>query len=256
MMFNLVKNEFIKVIANKRLYAFGLILLLIGMVPVVGTVIVRVSTFDGQTYPLFLHGLTVSWVIPIFIIVLISDMFTEEYVNGTLALSLIHPVTRGEMLAAKVMALILLILLILMATMLLGYVIGTVLFGWGAHFMIRGVEYSTLAGIKITFFSFLSSAVPLAIFGIMVMWLALLFSSSGAVVGASIGLMLVFAVLGYLVDDIQPYLITAYFSSFRNSLLVVGSYSAAVFAVKVMALYGIVFYAASFIIFRKRDLLY
>jgi ABC-2 type transport system permease protein len=254
MMLNLVKNEMIKVFANKKIYAFLIIILLIELVPVFGSLMVKVSTFTGQTYPLFLHGLTVSWVIPIFIAVLISDMFTEEYVNGTLTLSLIHPVTRSEMIAAKAVSVLILILFLLVFTMFLAYVIGLAIFGWEPQFMIRGIEYSTLTGIQLTIYSFLSSAIPLLVFGIMVMFLALLFYSSGIVVGVSIGLMLLFAFLGYLLKEIEPYLITGYFSSFPNSLLFTGNNSEITMALKVMALYGIFFFAASITLFKKKDL--
>lgn len=257
MMIRLVKNEMIKAIGSRKIHAFAVILLLIGIAPVIGSMLVKISTFDGQTYPLFLYGLTVSWVMPIFIIVLVSDMVAEDYVNGTLANSLIHPVTRGEVYAGKAVSMLAITLSLLVYTMILGYIIGTVFYGWGEEFMLRGgVRYPAAAGILITVSTFLSTAVPLWVFGVMVMFLALLVQSGGAVVAVSVGFMLLGAFLGFMVSEVQPYLVTTYFSSFANSLLLEKDYPAVMTALKVLAVYAVAFYTAGVVIFKKRDIVY
>ena len=73
--------------------------------------------------------------------------------------------------------------------------------------------------------------------------------------GISIGLMLLFAFLGYVAAEIGPYLITGYFTAFPNALLFTGDHWEIIMALKVMVLYGIFFYAASIAVFKKKDLL-
>ena len=135
MMYGLIKNEIIKAFARKKLWFFLIVQLLFGIVPL----ILRVFNDAGQTYPLFLHGLTVSWIIPIYITVLAADMITDEYANGTLTLSLVHPVTRGELLAAKTLSLFTLTFIILIATLAIGYAAGAAALGWGSRFLHRGI---------------------------------------------------------------------------------------------------------------------
>jgi ABC-2 type transport system permease protein len=245
----LTKNELIKTFAQKKLRNMLILQFLFGIAPL----IIGFGS-DGQSYPLFLHGLTVSWIIPIFITVLVTDMFTEEYTNGTLTLPLVHPVTRGELLAAKVLSLLILIFIILTATMVIGYVAGTVMRGWGSQFLYRGVARSSAKGIYLTILTYLCSVIPLFVFGLLVMLLAFLINNSGAVVGVSLGLILLFAFLGFLDSNINPYLVTYYFSSFPQSLLFAKNFPEAMLALKVMAVYGICSYASSIAIFLKRDL--
>ncbi len=249
-MYGLMKNEIIKAFARKKLWFFLIVQFLFGVVPL----ILRIFTDAGQTYPLFLHGLTISWIIPIYIAILTADMIAEEYDNGTLVLSLVHPVTRGELLAAKVLSLFALTVFILIVTMAIGYAAGTAALGWGSRFLHRGIEYTSARGTYLTIFTYLCSAVPLFAFGLLVTFLAFLLGSSGAVVGISIGTMLLSTALGYLVPEAAPYLVTNHFGSFSQSLLFSRNLPEAELGLKVMAVYGILSYVCSYALFRSRDL--
>lgn len=131
-MTGLIKNELLKLAHNRKTYGFILALLMINIIPVLLTLLIGIRTMDGQSYPSTLYGFTVSWVLPLFLIAIIAELITEEYSAGTLSLSLVHPVTRVQLITAKAVAIFILILAGLLYALLLGYGIGTLFFGWGS----------------------------------------------------------------------------------------------------------------------------
>jgi len=253
---NLIKNEFIKLFANKKIHAFLGVIFIVELIPVLLSLFSVYKIQDGQTYPLFFFGITTTLILPIFLTIIISEMITEEYLTGTLSISLIHPVSRHKMIAAKTLTVVLTILLSLTFTMLLAYFIGTLLFGWGDAFLNKGITYTTSEGILLTVGTYLLSALPLLAYSMVIMFFALIFNSSAVVVGATLGLLITTTFAGYLVSEIQPYLISTYFNNFSYSLMFSNDMALLMMALKVIAFYGIVFYLLNSIILKKRDLVY
>jgi ABC-2 type transport system permease protein len=252
----LVKNEVIKVLHQRKLLFLFILIFLMVLAPILFTYISRFKVHDGQTYPLFFLGMITSLVVPIFISIITADMVTEEYVSGTLSTTLIHPVSRLKLLTAKVITLYLVILLALTYTMLLSYGLGSLSFGWGEAFLDRGIIYSSREGIIITLGSYLISSLPLLSFALFVVLLAHLFLSASAVVGISISLMILFSIVGLLVSEIQPYLLTTYFTHLGEMILFSPNREGTLRAITVILLYGIISFALSAFIFKRRDLHY
>lgn len=255
-MLNLLKNEIIKVIYQKKILFLLIIILFIIFAPVLFTYISRFKVHDGQTYPLFFLGIITSLILPIFIAIITADMFTEDYVAGTLSTTLIHPVSRIKLLSAKAITLYIIILFTLAFTVLLSYALGTLFFGWGEAFLDRGIAYTWGEGVIITLGSYLISSLPLLAFALFVIFLAHLFHSVGAVVGISISLLILFSVTGVLVSEIQPYLLTTYFTQLGELILFSRNKGDIWAASTVIFLYGAVSYTLSALIFRRRNLQY
>lgn len=251
-----MQNELIKLHATKKVYTFMAVIFVMELVPVFLTLLSFIKTQDGQSYPSLFFGLLCSLMLPIFLTVLIADMITEEYATGTLGLSLIHPVSRAKLWAAKILTLFFIIILILSYTVLLGYFIGTIFFGWGSGFADQGILYSTKEGIVIIVGSYLSSSIPLLAYCTLVSFLAILFKSSSVLVGSSIGFLLTSNLLGFLAEEVEPYLINSYFKGFAELIFFAKDVPAITFAIQVILTYGVIFYLAGTMLFKKKDLLH
>lgn len=254
-MIGLLKNELLKFFNHKKLVWFLGLLTILYLLPVLMTVFVKIKTFDGQIFPYTMASLITAWIMPIVLIVIIAESITDEYTSGTLSLSLVHPISRTQLITAKLVALLIITTFLLTLAMLLGYGIGTLFFGWDADFMIRGVVYSTAEGIKITATTFLAPVFPLMAFSAMILFLALLLSGSAAVVGVSIGILLTYTFADLLIKEIQPYLINAYFALLPTMLSFPTSPPKLRFALVFITVHGLVFYLASLMLFNKRDVL-
>lgn len=256
-MLSLVKNELIKLFAGKKIYVFMLAIVLgnslIGVESLVGAIDIPVN---GQNVPILMLPTIVNILLPLFVIVLVAGMITDEYVNGTLKLSLIHPVSRTSLLTAKLLALGVILLYLLAFALLVSYVLGTVFFGWGEQFTYNDEVYTTTAGIIMTVGSYFISSLPLLTFGTIAMLISLKFSSGGATVGATLGLLLLLAFLGEVIEVIRPYLFVGYFRQLAVHVFETGDLVRIVLGFLVMAGYGITAYLVSIYLFKKKDLAY
>lgn len=85
---------------------------------------------NGQIFPVFLLHQISDTILPLLMIVLLSGIIAEEYKEGTLKLTLLRPISRYELITAKMIAVAVLVILILGVTLVSGYAIGTAVFGW------------------------------------------------------------------------------------------------------------------------------
>ncbi|HHX75174.1 MAG TPA: ABC transporter permease subunit [Firmicutes bacterium] len=255
-MSGLLKNEWLKLVNNKKLPFFLLVVATIQLLPVVMTLFLNMRTLNGQVYPLTMFGLLVSFALPLFLLILVAEIVTEEHTAGLLALSLLHPVTRFKVITAKVIFLLTVILGLLLFAMLLGYAVGTLLFGWGGEFMLRGVAFTTGQGIAITFLSYLAAALPQLAFSQLVMFLAVLINSSAAVTGIAAGIFMSASMLMLLADEIRPFLLTSYF----NTVPVLTDYAAGITGLcdffAFPALCALAFFLLTVLVFGRKDMLY
>jgi len=266
-MLNLVKNEIYKFFRTKKLYVFMLIVFVYNFLPslekIVGTIDEANVIINGQNTAFYMLNFMITNIMPLFIIVSIADMVTGEYVNGTLNIPLIHPVSRIKLLTAKAIALFIPLICLLIFSLLLSYAMGTLIFGWGNQFVYQEVNqsikdatvYSTQEGIVVTLGSYFISIFPLLAFGMMVMFFALFFNSSGVLVGISLGFLIFLSILGEVVQTIRPYLIINSFSLFKM-IFVSQNINDFISTFIITAFYGLGFYFASIYSFSKKDLTY
>ncbi len=255
-MVNLIKNELLKIYWHKKLTYFLLFICLMQFLPLLFAFISSMKIHDGQTYPLFFVGIITSFLLPVFITVLVSEMITDEYVKGNFAVTLIHPVSRTKLLTAKAAALFLVINIVLAVSLITGYGIGTLLFGWGKEFVDHGVVYTTREGIFMTLGYYFYASLPLISFSFPVILLALIFQNSGLVVGITLGATFAAIILGLLVTEIQPYLINTYFTGLPQLLLSEAGLNDILRPVTVIFLYAFIPYLISLCLLNRRDILH
>lgn len=255
-MIGLLKNEWLKLLHNRKFYGFLLLLLLINLLPVLMTVLVRINTYNGQVYPLTMFGVVSTFALPLFLIILVAEIVTEEYLSGTLSLTLLHPTTRKQVLTAKVIFIYLVILMLLVVSMSMGYFIGTVIFGWGSEFMARGITYSISQGVFITVTSYLSASLPLLAFSLLVLLLALLMHSGAAAVGISAGLLFLLTMLQLLADELSPLLINTYFNTLPFVLDFLSNSEGLLLRLLFVGSFAMTFYLLSLFVFNRRDMVY
>lgn len=256
-MYNIIKNELYKVFHGKRLYVFLGILLALFIIPLIESLTGALEGFpmNGQNLSLNMLAFLSTNIIPGFIIVMMAGMITDEYIGGTLVLNLLHPVSRAKLLAAKMCAMTVALLTFLGFTLLTGYVLGTIFFGWGDAFIFQETVYSTQEGILLTVGSYLISLLPTLAFAAFAMLTAMLFSSSGVTVGVLLASVVGMSLLGQLLEGIQPYLIIYQLPFFQTALMG-GEWREILSSLAVITVYGLGSYFIAVHLFKKKDLVY
>jgi ABC-2 type transport system permease protein len=84
----------------------------------------------------------ISLLIPLFVVVIASDIVSSEMSGGTIKLLLTRPVSRARILASKLVALVLLLALLMAIIAILSYLISGIFFGY------RGFDLPVLIGFQ------------------------------------------------------------------------------------------------------------
>lgn len=263
---NLIRNELHKLFAQKKMFVFFTILLCMALL-ITGIVYTthhnpklqaladmeQTANFTGQQFPLTnLSGMVQMF--SIFAIIMIAEMITEEYTTGTLKLSLLHPVTRRRLITAKAASLWIATLILLLFTMVFSYIIGTVFFGWGSHFVLLEKTYSTGAGLLMTLGAYLLTSLPVMAISLVVLYAALFLNSSGAVIGLGLGFFFAQSIISQVSSKLAPFMVLTYTDIW--GFLYSEQWRKVGYGLLVFLIYGGISYILSLRKFRQKDLLH
>ncbi|MEC9488219.1 MAG: ABC transporter permease [Halanaerobium sp.] len=255
-MANLIENELIKLFAKKKLYIFlGIIFAMILIPGLVFKFSEVAKPVSGQQFPLEILNSNVELLLPIFLAILVADLITEEYRDGTLKLFLVHPVSRSKLLHAKLITILIAVVILMAFSLVASYAMGTILFGWGQGLQFGDANYQGFQGILVTAGAHLFSILPLMACALVLLVIALNLTSGGAVVGISIGLIMGLTVLGQISLAARPYLLTTYFRYYLLFLNQPG-WKELLQGVAAVLLYGGISYILSLRFFQHKDLQY
>lgn len=155
------------------------------------------TAFDGESFPLVILGLAVSFYLPLLLALAISDMFAGEQEHKTLPFLLIRPLTRFKLFTSKIVCtgiyLFTLLIIVCVSSLLTGAI-------W--------LENFTFKGLVLGLSSFLLSWFPLMAMGMLLVFLVLWFGSSSKALIFSILLYLIMILVNYLFPAIAQWLPT------------------------------------------------
>lgn len=196
-----LKNEWMKLIRKRSaivLLAISAALPLIAG-PVVNVLQNRFSftAFDGESFPLVLLSLAVSFYLPLLLALAISDMFAGEQEQKTLSFLLVRPISRQKIFISKLtgtgLYLLALLLILCVSSLLTGAI-------W--------LENFTMQGMALAVASFLLSWIPLMALSLLFMFLVQWSGSGSRALTFSILLYLVMMVVNFLFPGLARWLPT------------------------------------------------
>ncbi|MDM8099526.1 MULTISPECIES: ABC transporter permease subunit [Oceanobacillus] len=278
----LIKNEFIKLHHYKSTWAMYIILaiLLIASALITNFVVDQSmminQTFQGELMQAYQSmGLEVPaydmWAfvaenisyisfITIFIIVVAAKIISNEYKWGTIKLLLIRPAGRGTVLASKYITVLLFAVVLILYTIVLSLLIGLIFFGvdaWNPTIVDNmGSGYTEVSIIASIGKDILFQLVPLIIVATLSFMIAILFKGSAMAIAASIVIYIAAPIITMMVSqyEIAKYLLTAHLNLqeiFEGTPIIEGTSLG--FSIAVLLVYYIVFMAAGWLTFKKRD---
>ncbi len=209
---------------------------------------------NGQSYPfLFLEQLID--LIPILLIILLGGLISDEYRDGTLKLVLIRPINRGEVLISKFVVMVTSVLVYMMIALVSSYIFGTLIFGWGENFFIYQTEayYHTIQGIYKTLVAYGMTVLPIVAFMSIILFLSILLSNSGMVLGVGIGLYFLFQILLGVLGQYRILLINTHFVIGRLYILAPLEINL-LKSLSVISLYIGIMGLMCFMVFQKKDI--
>ena len=171
-----LNNEFIKVFKGSKRFKSFLIILLI--MSTVSAIIIKLAKGNPAIEDVIISNMIMSIeILPIYIAILSSDMITEDYKNGTLKMTILQPISRGEIIIGKS-----LFLIIFTALLMTFNIIFTTFF---AGFMLGGMPDST--ELLMFLVKGILTSIILGAFGMVTIFISIIMNSSGSATGAGIG---------------------------------------------------------------------
>lgn len=248
----LIQNEQMKIYARLRTW----IMLAIHVLVVIGLAVLMKATSEGMMdHVLQFMGVATSLTMLslIFSIIVAGDAVASEFAWGTIKLLLIRPVSRSKILLAKYVSAVLFMLTNLLLLLVVSYLIGLLLFGVSGT-IAPGSSFPAILeafGLK---------AIGMLMAVTLAFMISAAFRSSSLAIGLSIFLMLTansftYILTSFMKADWAKYLL---FANTDLSPYVYGTPPAIPgmtlgFSVTVLVLYWLLFYAASWLLFTKRD---
>jgi ABC-type transport system involved in multi-copper enzyme maturation permease subunit len=265
-MINLIKNETFKVFRLKKLYIFmaiGFVLLIINCIEflvlksfseqVPPGLIDMLSNLSGQSFPMMmLPGL--AQLIIIFMAILLADIISDEYKNGTLKLSLLRQVSRADLLISKIVAMFITVAVFLGFTMIVSYIAGTLFFGWGDKTVINNETFETGKGLILTFQSYLITLFPYLGFGMLIVFISVLLTSMGATIGISLGTMIVLSIVE-LIEQVKDYSIYHQMNYFYTNFISGFKWGSTFLDILIIMAYIAIPYIGSVLVLKNKDIL-
>jgi len=240
----LVRNELYKAFRLKKQYLLMLMALAIEVAVALQRKFGSVAP-NGQNFPLQLMD-NLPYVFATFAVVFIADSWVDEYRSGAIKLPLLRPVNRTMLLNAKVISFLVCAAVLMGFTLLSAYVIGALTLGWGEKTDIREMLVTLASGTVIL--------LPILGFGLLVLFIAIVTENMPITVGSAMGLFLFSQMLNSS-NGIRNYSIIYIMGTFPNDFLDQFPSRSLIVTSTVTFTYIIVFYFASVLVFRKKDVL-
>lgn len=243
-----IVNETIKIFYRKKLIAFSAISIII---PVLSALLIRsiqtnaeFFTIASSDLPIMMLGIFTNALIPLFIFSLAADMFSGEYGENTMKLTLTRPVSRIKVYTSKIAALSLFIALTLTLTFLASYISG----------LFAGNNGDAVVGFLNSLKAYAIAFIPMVAITTSAAFISMFFRSSGAALTAGVFVYIISKLVGILSSKTSSFLL---FSYTDWHMLWLGSSLdwARLFVVFTFMLgYSIILFTAGYIMFENKDL--
>ncbi len=167
-------------------------------------------------------ALNTLWVhIPILIIIVTAHIFSSEFELGTIRLMLTQPISRGKLLAAKIISMIVYTICFMLIVGLSAIVPSVLIFGTGdVVVFIDGIQFIQEATFLSRFYNALMFAtLAMIAFSSMAMFFAMWFKNTLTAILISLGVLILLTLLQTFVFGIfsswQPFLFTYHISKWQ-----------------------------------------
>ncbi|TVY05520.1 ABC transporter permease [Paenibacillus cremeus] len=249
----LVQNEQTKIYTRLRTTVMLAILVLaVILTGILMKYVIETGMNHVLQFMAFLLTLNFTALTAIFTVIVAGDIVASEFTWGTIKLLLIRPASRGKILLAKYVSVVLFMLTFLLVTLIVSYFTGLILFGVSGTVSPDAGLSTIMKAYGLEFVSLLMSAT-------LSFMISAVFRSSSLAIGLSIFLMFtssaIVAVLAQLKYSWVKYLLFANtnLAPYVNGGKPVMPGMTLGFSVSVLVAYWIVFYVVSWLLFTKRD---
>ena len=249
-MFLILKNELYKIFHNKRIYMFLIILLLFivaiaylinSIEPSLQMSATMLDKLKGAYFPIQILSTISDLLLPMFVTLIITLLFSDEYYNGTLKIPLLNGFTRIELITAKLLISIITTIIMLICVFALSYL--TSFLFWGDAVSNNKVFVKTVQVYSLTLLPFIALIT-------IVLFLSMFIKNSGIIIGVIVSVLVLSSFISSLFPGASQYILTYYLKAFSAKLDGINLSK----SISICIAYGIVFLAGVYARFSRMEI--
>lgn len=240
-------NETYKIVKRKKfIFLFSISMLVAITASVINMVTgshFGVSLFKNSTLPVTILNLMSSILLPLFVLLLTSDLFSGELADNSIVMSMVRPITRSKIYISKMLSIAISILALLMAT----FVASLIASFFGGNFN------DIISRLPANLMSYIFAVVPLMLIAVITAFAAQFTRSGSLTVVIMILASVLMSVVTVFVPQVVSFLPTTYMTWYQNFYsgvdltLVINEF------LYILA-YGIIFMFAGTYLFEQKDI--
>lgn len=241
-------NELQKQFSRKKTYV---LLVITALIPVAAALLIAffqgglgITPVRSMDFPVYTLGIFTKLLLPLFIFMITADLFAAEISDHTVKASLLRPVTRLRVFAAKISCTGLSILIFL-ALIYIITVICSIFPGTGEGFL---TGMLTAAG------QYLAAFLPLLLLAIISSFISLLAGGSSGALVLSLLVFLAAKTVGLVLPGVSGYLFTSYTDWYLLLASGAASLSKLVGVFMFILSYSIIFLGSGYLLFERKEL--
>jgi len=202
-----------------------------------------VSLFKNSTLPVTILNLMSSILLPLFAVLLTSDLFSGELADNSIIMSLVRPITRSKIYISKMLSIAISILVLLMATFAASFIAS--FFGGNLNDIISRLPANLI--------SYVCALIPLMLVAVITAFTAQLTRSGSLTIVIMILASLLMSVITVFLPQTASFLPTTYMTWYQNFYSDVDA-SVVINELLYILSYGIIFMFAGTYLFEQKDI--
>ncbi|WP_010246007.1 ABC transporter permease [Acetivibrio cellulolyticus] len=241
------KNETSKIFSKKKfIFLFSISLLVTVAASTINLLSSRnfgAPLLNNANLPVTVLNFMSSLLLPLFILMLTSDLFSGEFSDNSIVMSLVRPITRNKLYISKILAIGISILFLLLGTFLISLIAS--LFG--------GNLSTCLSKLPSNFIAYVSAVIPMLLVAIITAFAAQ-FTKSGSLTVVIMILASIFMSAASLIfPEIIPFMPTTYLTWYQNFYT---DFNLSIILNQLLYIlaYGIIFMFAGTYLFTQKDI--
>ena len=240
-------NEIYKILSKKKF----VLLMGASVIITIAAAVINMLSFNNlgifvinnQSLPVVVLNLLASLLLPLFIIMITSDLFSGEISDNSIVMSLVRPISRNKLYISKILSIGFITFAFLLSTFIVAFAVS----------LLSGNFGEIISKMPSNLLSYVTAVIPMLLIAIIAAFIAQFTKSGGMTVVLLILLSILMSSASIFLPQIVSFLPTTYLTWYQNF------YSGVNFSIVLneflyILAYGIIFMFAGTYLFQKKDI--
>lgn len=176
-MLKVIKNEFFKMFNGRKIYILNMLVILCMVINEILSKKAAIQTHNSTQiiFSSSIFNVAMKPLLPVVMVIIVAEIFTEDYIEGTMKFTLMTGIKRSEIVLGKLISLAAYAVIFVTVTFIFTYISQSIIYG-------TGLNLDLIYDLKVC----ISVIIPLICFSIVVSLAAIIINNNGMVIAVGI----------------------------------------------------------------------